>query len=316
MKFYFFDISKDVISEGKKFSFSIFLLDPDENIRTTFLQPHTEISSEHLTQNIFEEKFSFQIHYRSIKYYLQETKKDFEHIKELNQEKFDFMTLLQSRKQLTQSNPLLTMLNQCLDSTIPNYHFFKKIRLATLKELSQYSIEDSNFTNVVICLCEKVFTRDFKQVQIASIAFQLAKECHLTHPYLLSKIIFAALFKDIGSMFQPNQSLKSEPENLTRPEVTAKNKEILNIFCPDISNEITEITHYMQSFPNSSSPEDTKLTEVIIAAELLATAVASKELGDIKIEEVFDNKYASLFQNFEQIKNAANSIINLLKNFF
>ena len=110
-------------------------------------------------------------------------------------------------------------------------------------------------------------------------------------------------------MFQLDQQDQSAV--LTPAEVLNKSQDILNTFCPALSSEITEIMHNIQKFPDISSSEQFQLMELITAAEIFTTALAKEKIEDISIDEIFVDKYKSLFQNYPQIKKAADSIMRL-----
>lgn len=315
MKFYFLDIDTSYILEGKQFSFPIFKLSSDTNNRELIINKNETIESIHIEKlDINNSTSKIQIYYNSSKAYLEETQTNFKELVVINKAKFDFLLLAQTRKKLLTSNPLVKMLELCVDTKINNYKFLKKIRIATLEDVTSFNIENSEFINATICLCEKVFTRDFKRVQVASVAYQIAKKLKVTNPITLSKIIMVSLLKNIGELNSTQAQSASYllPNSNHLKETLECSISILNAHSSDIYLEVIELLKYFITLETDTEREELKqIYEIVWAAELICISLENESLIDLDMDAIFTNEYEQYFNEYQVIKDVAKKVINL-----
>ena len=287
----FFEISKRDLNLGKKYSFPIYSFCKDENKRQIILYSNEEISSENpfvLTEHEVTEK-EFQIYFKDIKFYLKESDTDYKTFSELNKHRFEYIMLCETRKNTKSSQSLLEMLaGSVVDSTEKNNTFFKNMRLNVLGEILNYKVSESQIINTIICLTEKVFTRNYRSVKVAAISFCLAKQVGITNKQQLANILLISLYKNLGKLSHPIDKDIIESSDLVDKELEVLKKTI-QFFEEHDEPIFIHLVDELMKFQNKTDVSYKKIYEIILAAECLCFGLEYDKFSLSEKDEFLDS---------------------------
>ena len=265
----FFEIRKVDISSGGRYSFPIYCYCKNDDTRQVYFYANEEIAIEDFDLFQYEKRMKeFQIYFKDIKSYLLESKTDYKEFRELNKHRFDYVLLCEKRKKNNASKALLDMLMNSVDTQEKNNLFFKRMRLRVVESVASFDVSEAEFINTVICLVEKVFTRDYKSVKIAAVSFSLAQKVGVVEKQQLSNMLLIALYKNMGKVATPELKVYNDYSDILKNESSILSKSIY--LFQKFDDPI--FIHLVKEFEKLKANEEVvykKIHEIILLAELL-----------------------------------------------
>ncbi|MDA9792975.1 hypothetical protein N9B72_00175 [Bacteriovoracaceae bacterium] len=304
----FFKINRNDLMLGKVYSFPIYSFFRNPKTRQIVFYPNEKISSldSVVKTDLAEILQEFQIYFKDIKRYLKESETDYKTFSLLNKSKFDYIMLCESRKSRRSSKALLEMLAATVDIKEKNNKFFKKFRLNIVREVINYEINESETINTIICLIEKVFTRDFKSVKIAAVSFVIAKEMGISDKKELANIILLSLYKNIGRMIDPVKDEVTSTTNFVKNNQRVIENTI--IFFKKYEDPVFDyLVAELKNLKDKINNLYTKKIEIILVAEILCLSLDLDTLPLNKIDDLLKNNDLKL-EYKDEIKKALESI--------
>ena len=148
-------------------------------------------------------------------------------------------------------------------------------------------MSESDIVNTVICLVEKVFTRDFKSVKIAAISFLIAKKLNILEKAHLSNILLLALFKNIGRLSNPMyKNVKDISELMDTEKVVVK--KFNKLFEEHDEPMFNHIVEELEKIHMVNDELYRKIHEIIISAELLCYCLDHDKVYLDRKEKIFE----------------------------
>lgn len=305
----FFKINENDIKTGKRYSFPIYSYCKNEQVRETLFYPSEEITKEKmisLKQNLNAVK-EFHIYFKDIRSYLQESDTNYEDFSEINKERFEYIGLCDQRVRETANKNLIKMIANTASNKEENSALFKELRLNVVRAVLKYRVSESEILNTTICLVEKLFTRDYKSVKVAALAFNLAKKMGIIVDQQLANILLLSLFKNIGKVTQREELLTTDLSQI----IASESKTLLESLQFLGKYEESIFSHLAAEITKMQNQEEKlykKYYEIILASQMLCLAL---EQDDFSLEEK-DQLFTSLnyeFEYVEQIKYGLESLL-------
>jgi len=195
----FFKVKSNFLKTELKFTFDLFLYDPEREFRIVALYKNSPITDELINQWISIEKKGgyLQIIDEELESFSKETKTDRHLVEKLNSFSLKMELLEKERKdkylEITENAFLLKtfILNLDKDGYMP---LVQRVKAEVL--LFPLSIsKEVSFTSDIV---DKLFSSPILPVKTASFAYMFAKLCKIEDPEVLCSIVLGSLFKDIG----------------------------------------------------------------------------------------------------------------------
>lgn len=281
----FFKIDQNTLSIGSKYSFPIYSYCEKKDKREVLLHVNKVLSSGKLAE--LKKENELQIYFKDIKKYLREAGVAYDDFISLNEKRVDYVFLNESRETSNNNESFVKKLSGSMDKNEKNNRFFKSLRIEVVKEVLSYDVSESDIVNTVICLVEKVFTRDFKSVKIAAISFLIAKKLNILEKAHLSNILLLALFKNIGRLSNPMyKNVKDISELMDTEKIVVKNS--IDFFEEHDEPMFNHIVEELEKIHMVNDELYRKIHEIIISAELLCYCLDNDKVYLDRKEKIFE----------------------------